>query len=278
MEQKNPLVYNAGMDIRAVKFRVGSEWRVGGLYSPSIAGRYGAVLCLHGFPGVQKHEDIVTELCRRGLVVFMPHFRGSWGSSGLFTVSGALDDARAAHHLLSKYKHVDAKRLGIIGISLGGWLALRLAAERLMKATVVLAPAVEAKESDSSASYVRKNIKILKIPAMESLVEDCLYSFRSVPIKDYVARISPCPLLFIQGMKDQMVLPETTRRLWGLAREPKQLIELADEAHEFQSNRALVVQIVCDWIEQQLALPLASAELAACLAPLDGRPDHSSPR
>ncbi|MCR4294138.1 MAG: alpha/beta hydrolase, partial [Elusimicrobia bacterium] len=84
------------MEIRAVKFRVGHEWRVGGLYRPSDAGSTPAVLMLHGFPGIQKNDDIAAELCRRGMTAFTPHFRGCWGSAGRYSLRGLLEDARAA--------------------------------------------------------------------------------------------------------------------------------------------------------------------------------------
>src|SRR5688572_655625 len=101
------------MDIRAVKFRVGHEWRLGALYSPSLRGRYPAVLAFHGFPGILKNEDIAAELCRCGHVVFMPFFRGCWGSEGRFSAAGMQDDARAALRLLKRYRHVDDSRLAL---------------------------------------------------------------------------------------------------------------------------------------------------------------------
>src|SRR5688572_10087519 len=115
------------MQIRAVKFRVGHEWRVGGLVRPEYPGATPAVLMLHGFPGVQRNEDIAFELCRRGMTVFMPNFRGCWGSAGPFSLHGLLEDARKDLRLLSRYHHVDRERIAILGYSLGGWIALRLA-------------------------------------------------------------------------------------------------------------------------------------------------------
>src|SRR3954468_2023982 len=108
------------MDIRAVKFRVGKEWRLGALYSPSLTGKSPAVLAFHGFPGVLKNEDIAAEVCRRGCVVFLPYFRGCWGSEGRFSPAGMLEDARAALRLLKRYRHVDGSRVALLGYSAGG--------------------------------------------------------------------------------------------------------------------------------------------------------------
>lgn len=117
------------MEIRAAKFRVRHEWRVGGLYRPSRPGTTAAVLMLYGFPGVQKNEDIAAELCRRGMTVLIPYFRGCWGSGGRFSLQGLLEDARTALRLPSRYHHVDRRRVGLLGYSAGGWVALRLASQ-----------------------------------------------------------------------------------------------------------------------------------------------------
>jgi uncharacterized protein len=141
------------MMIRAVKFRVGPEWRVGGLFSPQAAGPVPAVLMLHGFPGVQQNEDIAAELCRRGLAVFMPHFRGSWGSGGCFSVESLYPDAEAALRLLSRYRHVHGRPIGVLGYSAGGWVALRLAAAHRVAAVAVLAPATPRFDAPQERSY-----------------------------------------------------------------------------------------------------------------------------
>lgn len=249
-----PIGYPGAVDIRAVKFRVDGGWRVGGLYSPSRAGSFPAVLCLHGFPGVQKNEDIAAELCRRGMVCLMPYFRGCWGSDGRYTVSGMLEDVKAAHRLLSDYPHVDDARVGVFGVSLGGWAALRLASERPLAAAAVLAPAVDLQPGPEAIEYTCRNGKVLKVAEPRSLVGDYAAAMRKAPPPDFMPRISPCPLLLVQGLKDRMVPAASTRRLWRLAQEPKELVELADEEHEFQNNRAGLVKLVCGWLQRRLLI------------------------
>ncbi len=242
------------MNVRAVKFRVGSQWRVGGLYSPRAPGRRPAVLFLHGFPGVQKNEDIAAELCRRGAVGFVPHFGGGWGSAGLFSVTGMLADAQAALRLLRRYRHVDGGRAAVVGLSLGGWAALRLAGAGPLSAVAVMAPAVWPGPPAAALSEARRGARVLNMPPFSRVASDYARAMQAPPPEDYLGRIAPAPLLLVQGLDDTVVPPAATRRVWALAAEPKELVELSGEAHEFQKDRAGAVALVAGWLERRLGL------------------------
>ena len=239
------------MEIRAVKFRVGHEWRVGGLYRPQHPGATPGVLLLHGFPGVQQNEDIAAELCRRGATVLMPHFRGSWGSAGPYTVSGLFDDARAALALLGRYRHIDKELIAVLGYSVGGWVALKLASERRLAALAVMAPAVPGKNQGDPA-YLRRNGKVLNIPDFPAVWDEYVKAAAADHPETYIRKVAPTPILFVQGLEDRLVPSASTGRLWSLAGEPKELLEFAHEAHEFQEDRPAVVSAVCNWLQARL--------------------------
>ncbi len=247
------------MEIRSVKFRVGHEWRVGGLYSPSRDGTTPAVLMLHGFPGVQQNEDIAAELCRRGMTVFMPHFRGCWGSPGQFSLHGLMEDAGAALRLLSRYHHVDSERVGLLGFSLGGWIALRLASQTHVAAVAALAPALPRENESGDAGYLRRNARVVNIPRLDEVWSEYLAAAREDHPDVYLQRIAPTPVLFVQGLHDRMVPPDASSKLWSLTGWPKNLLELPNEDHEFQNDRATVVAAVCGWlVSQQVQEPDAA--------------------
>lgn len=240
------------MEIRAVKFRVGHEWRVGGLYRPSRPGVTPGVLMLHGFPGVQKNEDIAAELCRRGMTVLLPHFRGCWGSEGLFSLAGLRQDALAAFRLLSRYRHVDAGRVGVLGLSVGGWIALRLAASVRVAAAAVLAPALPREDAPAHARYLRRNAKVVRLSRFDEVWSEYRAAAREDDPAAYLRAVAPAPLLVVQGLQDRLVPPGAARRLLSLAAWPKQLLELPNEDHEFQHDRPAVVAAVCGWLQSRL--------------------------
>jgi len=95
-----------------------------------------AVLFLHGFTGqkTEAHRLFVKTaraLARTGFIALRFDFRGSGDSGGEFeqaTVSGWRHDARIALDYLLGQPGVDASRVGVIGLSMGGAVACHLAA------------------------------------------------------------------------------------------------------------------------------------------------------
>ncbi|MFI5349181.1 MAG: alpha/beta hydrolase family protein [Elusimicrobiota bacterium] len=249
-----------------MKFRVGHDWRLGGLYSPPGAGTGAAVLMLHGFPGLLKNEDIAAELCRRGMTVFMPFYGGCWGSSGEFTVRGAFDDARGALRLLSRYHRVDAGRIGLLGYSFGGWAALRLASEIPVAAVAALAPAVPLGNEAANARYLRRNAKAVDIPSVGALWKEYTMECGRDRPEIYLPMIAPAPLLIVQGLKDRDVSPDAAAKLWDLAAQPKKLVALPDEEHEFENDRPAVISELCGWLEARLSYLSPPSRLASAAA------------
>lgn len=245
------------MEIRAVKFRVGREWRVGGLYRPPPESLEGAaapaVLMLHGFPGLQQNDDIAAELCRRGMTVLMPRFAGSWGSGGRFSVSALLQDARAALRLLKRYPGVDHLRVGVLGYSLGGWTALRLAAQASVQAVCALAPALPRCDRPEDKTHLRRGARLIETAGVEAAWREYLDAAASDEPRRYMRDLAGTPLLLVHGLRDRLVAPAVSSRLCAFASQPKTLVELAGEGHEFQGDRPGLLELVAQWFQNELA-------------------------
>lgn len=99
-----------------------------------------AVLLLHGFPGWERNFDLAHAYRRAGFHALVIHYRGAWGSSGIFSFTNALKDAQMALKWLEQHPAVDRDRIGIVGHSMGGWIALATAAKTHFP-TVAIAPA-----------------------------------------------------------------------------------------------------------------------------------------
>ena len=95
-----------------------------------------AILFLHGFTGqkTEAHRLFVKTaraMARAGFIALRFDFRGSGDSGGEFeqaTVNGWRHDARVAFDTLLRQPGVDAGRVGVIGLSMGGAVACHLAA------------------------------------------------------------------------------------------------------------------------------------------------------
>ncbi|WP_165799656.1 alpha/beta hydrolase family protein [Sphingomonas oleivorans] len=106
-------------------------------------GPHPTMLLLHGLPGNEQNLDLAQAVRRAGWNVLTLHYRGSWGSPGIFSVDHALKDAAAAIAFLrapeiaAKYG-VDRDRLVMAGHSMGGFATARHAARDAGLAGVVL--------------------------------------------------------------------------------------------------------------------------------------------
>jgi uncharacterized protein len=101
------------------------------------AGATSAVLMLHGF-GSQKDEvgnmykNLATALAEQNIASLRIDFRGfgkSDGDTGSTTVDLQVEDARVAHEYLTKLEGIDPARVGVMGFSLGGGIAILSATE-----------------------------------------------------------------------------------------------------------------------------------------------------
>jgi hypothetical protein len=107
----------------------------GFLHQPEGAGEHpGLVLC-HGFGGSCRgagHPELANALEQAGYVVLRFDFRGcgqSEGKRGDVIVDEEIADLRHALDFLVRQPSVDATRIGVIGASLGGSVAIEVAAD-----------------------------------------------------------------------------------------------------------------------------------------------------
>jgi len=117
------------------QFHVDGERVAASIHVPDETPAPGIVMC-HGFTGQRMEAHFLfvkaaRELCAMGLNVLRFDFRGSGESDGRFrdmTVSREIEDALQALHAMRAEPTVDAGRVGLIGLSLGGLVAACTAA------------------------------------------------------------------------------------------------------------------------------------------------------
>lgn len=103
------------------------------IYIAAGATRHPVVVLLHGFPGNERNLDLAQTLRRAGYDVLYLDYRGSWGSPGNFSFSNSIEDVLSALAYIRDSAnaarfHADPKRIVLIGHSMGGFLALNVAA------------------------------------------------------------------------------------------------------------------------------------------------------
>ena len=186
------------------------------LLTPEEASRRPGVLLLHGL-GSQKERmaDTIGEaLLRRGiasLAVDLP-LHGARVAASVGMQSGnplelirnwrtAVEEARMAIEYLSEHPRIQSDRLGIVGYSLGSFLANVVAADAPQVRAMVLAASGDLPDGIQFESFVRAVVDPIRV----------------------IRAASGRPLLMINGRSDRTVKPAQAERLFAAAREPKTL-------------------------------------------------------
>ncbi|MFI6585540.1 alpha/beta hydrolase family protein [Embleya sp. NPDC050493] len=116
-----------------VAFDSSGQLLLGVLHTPAGPGPHPIVVLLHGFPGNERNFDLAQVLSRAGYAAVVFHYRGSWGIGGTWTWSHVLEDAKRVVDAVRAADFVARHRLApdrvaVVGHSLGGFAALRIAA------------------------------------------------------------------------------------------------------------------------------------------------------
>jgi len=193
----------------------GAERVPGVLLLPRARTKVPAVLLLHGFGSRKERmaDSIGDALIHRGvaaLAVDLPLHgaRASDSPADLRSVNplklvgswkSAIRESRLALDYLAAHDAIDAERLGIVGYSLGSFLANIVAADHAEVQAVVLAASGDLPEGLPFESVLRSVIDPLRA----------------------VRRLAGRPLLMINGRFDRTVRPSQAERLFAAAHEPK---------------------------------------------------------
>jgi fermentation-respiration switch protein FrsA (DUF1100 family) len=214
----------------SVRFPTADGLQLHGWFFPAHGPAAGTVLHLHGNAGnITGHFQQVAWLPEAGWNVLCFDYRGYGRSQGRVCRTGTIADAQAALDYLLTRPDVDPRRIVAFGQSLGGAVGIVLAARRRELTGLAVDGAFD-RYRGIAAWHIRHN-PILFVLAwwLPRLMMTDGYD----PIDD-VARVSPRPLLIIQGTADRVVDPRTARRLYDAARQPKELW-LIDGADHYQA-------------------------------------------
>ena len=201
--------------------------RLSGWYVPSRNGA--AVIAMHGTGssrhGVARHA---RTLARHGYGVLALDLRGHGDSDGRSTSAPwKLDDDidRAVDRLAAR-ADVNAAKIGLLGVSMGGEVALRVAARRRdVRATV----AEGAMGGFEDASAAGASLPVVAQLAGLTLVSTLLTGENSDADADLVQRIAPRPLLLISA--GRAIEADANRVFQRRARGSTRHWNLPDAAH-----------------------------------------------
>lgn len=175
------------------------------------------VLCCHGNAGNVTNRRYVLDMFRNGLhaSIFVFDYRGYGKSAGMPNERGILLDARAARKWLAKRANVEEKDIVLLGTSLGGGVAVDLAAKDGARALIL---------ENTFTSIPEVAVHHYPFLPASWLMQTRLDSGRSI-------RAYRGPLLQVHGERDRVIPYELGKKLFEAAHEPKTFVTIPGGDH-----------------------------------------------
>lgn len=208
----------------------------------------GLVVHFHGNAGnVTAHLGLVNWLPLQGYHVLMFDYRGYGKSAGRVTRAGTIRDGHAAIDYALARPEAENLPLFAYGQSLGGAVAITVAADRREIAAVV-AESTFSSYRRIAALHARS---LVGLDPLARLLAWATISAGHDPI-DVVSQLAPRPLLVIAAADDTICFPELARELYSAAGDPKDYWLAPDVGHLeiVQGQSAELARRVTKFFEQ----------------------------
>jgi pimeloyl-ACP methyl ester carboxylesterase len=235
-------------------------------YLAGGAGTHPTMVLLHGFPGNEQNLDLAQAVRRAGWNVLTLHYRGSWGSPGVFSLGHVMEDADAAiafvrrPDIAAKYG-IDTQHIVMAGHSMGGFASAAHARTDTALQGVVLIDAWNAGASGEDFSRVTGKARAALAAERFDDLGNSLHGATAASIADdivahrkewnylpWAASLAHQPLLIIGASRalgdSNRALAEAVTKAGG-----KVTAETMTTDHSFQDHRIALESAIVNWLQ-----------------------------
>ena len=197
-----------GLNFEDARFQAADGTKIHGWYVPHDAPRAFILFC-HGNAGNVTHRVQILKKLRDdlGASVLIFDYRGYGRSEGKPNETGVLSDARAARAWLAKRENIPETDIVMMGESLGGAVAVDLAAKDGAKGLVLISTFTSVPDL-AATFYPIFPVRLLMSTRLDSIGQIAKYKG---------------PLLQMHGEADTTVPFKNGRKLFDAANEPKKI-------------------------------------------------------
>lgn len=218
-----------GLEYRDVWFESADGIRLHGWFLPAQGEAKGTILHLHGnAQNMSAHLPNVAWLPAQGFNVFTFDYRGYGRSSGTPSIDGVIRDAHAALATVVAMEETTPGTVTVFGQSLGGGIAIAVAAEDVHR------DALCAVIADSAFAGYRRIFRekvsdIWLTWPLRGVLPETIET-RYDPSR-LIADIAPIPVVIMHGDADRLVSVDHAYVLFVAAKPPKALWIVPDTGH-----------------------------------------------
>jgi fermentation-respiration switch protein FrsA (DUF1100 family) len=211
-----------------------------------IPSQNGAVIIMqHGYKSTRSELLNEAEMMyRHGYGVLLTSIRAHDYSEGELITFGMYEvgDMEAWYQYLLTRDDFDHEKVGILGNSYGGMLAIQFAAQN-ENIKAVVANSAFSSLNDTVATSVKHFTGLPEFPFVPLIVfwaeQESGFKTEDIDAARIIAEISPRPVFLMQGGADTVISAGSGQRLYDAAGEPKELWFDPALGHvEFDSERA----------------------------------------
>ena len=219
-----------------------------------------AILC-HGMESNKESEKLVTlgrALAQKGVLALRFDFACAGESNGKFeeiTYSGEVQDLKAAFNHIRRYP---ARKIGILGSSMGGTVALLFAAEEPRVANLVTIAAPFHPEKITDKLLTREEVENWRrlghiLYHGRRINVSLLDDLKKIDVPGAAKKIS-CPALILHGDADETVPVEEAHELFVQLQGAKKIRILKGADHRLSDPNLLATALeeILAWMTQHL--------------------------
>lgn len=223
-----------------------------------------AIVICHDFRSNKDNEfifEIANTISNAGFITLRFDFRHHGESHGefqFFTLTKGMDDLRHAINFLEKTPQVDAKKIAVIGHSLGANISF-LASEKDKRIKAIVSIGCTARLDEFLQSHFREDeIKswkekgFIQMHDFNLLKSDFVDDFYKFDVLEAVKKLD-IPVLIIHGTNDKRSPFENARLLFYHTRKPTlEIVEGADHYFTNRKDRDYIANVLVNWFLRNL--------------------------
>lgn len=220
--------------------------------APSGPGPHPTVILIPGLDSAKEEfREVERAFLDRGMATFAIDGPGQGEGEWSLAIRPDWDVVGAAviEHM-TRMSEVDSDRIGVWGVSLGGFYAARLAASELpIRATVALSGAYDFAASWENLNELTR--RAFQVRSFSTTPEDARLRSRDFTLEDHVDKITT-PLLVIMGAKDRLFPWQDGERLARESAPHSTFVLLNDGNHGCANIVYRHRPLSADWMAKQL--------------------------